>query len=405
MRLCSKSAWSPRLHTRMDYNCLTMSHPALPDPIFINRTPALQRLADNLLQEAIIAVDTESNSLYAYREQVCLIQFSTTRQDFLVDPLGLDDLSPLAPVFSHPRIQKVFHAAEYDLICLRRDFKFDFANLFDTMLAARILGQDAIGLGNLLEKEFGVVVDKRYQRANWGQRPLPPHLLSYAQLDTHYLIPLRHRMYADLKSRGLDSLAAEDFNRLINLDGRMPENKPDDCWRISGAGELHPQKASVLRELCRYRDQAAQALNRPLFKVIGDKTLLEIAARCPKTLSDLSTIPGMTSGQVFRHGKGILAAVERGLQAEPIYPPRNRRPSEDYLERLEALRNWRKTTARKLGVNSDVVLPRELLYAIAESNPLREQELLNLLSEVPWRYQHFGSQILDALRQSNLHPV
>lgn len=405
MRLSSKSAWTPRLHPRMDDNCHTMSYPALPDPIFISRAPALHRLADNLLQETIIAVDTESNSLYAYREQVCLIQFSTPQQDFLVDPLGLDDLSPLAPVFSHPKIQKVFHAAEYDLICLRRDFNFDFANLFDTMLAARILGQDAIGLGNLLEKEFDVVVDKRYQRANWGQRPLPPHLLSYAQLDTHYLIPLRHRMYAELKSRGLDSLAAEDFNRLTNLDGRMPENKPDDCWRISGAGDLHPKKAAVLRELCRYRDQVAQALNRPLFKVIGDKTLLEIADQCPQTFADLSTIPGMTPGQISRHGRGILAAVERGLQAEPIYPPRNRRPDEDYLERLEALRNWRKATARQLGVNSDVVLPREFLYAIAESNPQREQELFNLLSEVPWRYQHFGCQILDALRQLDAHPA
>lgn len=382
-----------------------MNRLALPDPIFISRAPALQRLADNLLHEAIIAVDTESNSLYAYQEQVCLIQFSTSHQDFLVDPLALDDLSPLAPVFSHPRIEKVFHAAEYDLICLRRDFNFEFVNLFDTMLAARILGRDAIGLGNLLEAEFGVVVDKRYQRANWGQRPLPSHLLSYARLDTHYLIPLRHRMYLELQSRGLLALAAEDFNRLTNLDGRMPENKPDDCWRISGAGDLHPQKAAVLRELCRYRDQAARSLNRPLFKVIGDKTLLEIAARSPHSLTDLSTIPGMTPGQMSRHGKGILAAVERGLRADPIYPPRSRRPDEAYLERLEALRNWRKITARKLGVNSDVVLPRELLHAIAESNPHREQELCNLLSEVPWRYEHFGNQILDTLKQTDMHPA
>lgn len=403
MLSCWRRSSPPSIRAEIGYNCLSMSLSGLPDPIFISRAPALQRLADTLLRESIIAVDTESNSLYAYQEQVCLIQFSTTRQDFLVDPIGLDDLSPLAPVFNHPHIQKVFHAAEYDLICLRRDYGFEFDNLFDTMLAARILGRDAIGLGNLLEKEFGVKVDKRYQRANWGQRPLQPHLLSYAQLDTHYLISLRHRMHSELQSRDLLPLAAEDFKRLTHLNGRVADVKPDDCWRISGASDLHPQKAAVLRELCRYRDQAARSVNRPLFKVIGDKTLLEIAAVCPENLASLSNLPGMTPGQVTRHGKGILTAVDQGLKAEPIYPPRGRRPNEDYLERLEALRNWRKSTARRMGVNSDVVLPRELLYAIAENNPHREQELFVLLSEVPWRFEHFGSQILDTLQNPQMH--
>jgi ribonuclease D len=138
-----------------------------------------------------VAVDTESNSLFAYREQVCLVQFSTTQADFLVDPLALADLTPLAPLFADPKIEKVFHAAEYDLLCLKRDFGFSFANLFDTMLAGRILGRKEIGLGAMLEAFYGVQADKRHQRANWGQRPLPAPLLEYATLDTHYLIPLR----------------------------------------------------------------------------------------------------------------------------------------------------------------------------------------------------------------------
>lgn len=370
----------------------------LADPILITRPGPLQRLVEELSREPIIAVDTESNSLYAYQERVCLIQFSIPKHDFLVDPLSLEDLSPLKKVFQAPQIEKVFHAAEYDLICLERDFSIRCSNLFDTMIAARILGWDAIGLGSILEAQFGVRVDKRYQRANWGQRPLPNHLLSYAQLDTHYLIPLRQHIYDALQEKGLWPLAMEDFNRMSLVDGRSNGNKAEDCWRVTGASDLLPQNAAVLKELCRYRDQVARSSNRPLFKVIGDKTLLDIAAQCPRNVEELARVDGMTEGQIIRHGKGLLAAVERGLEAEPLYPPRNPRPDERVLERLEALRIWRKNTARKLGVNSDVVLPRDLLYAVAVQNPCCYEDLENVLHQVPWRVEHFGGEILDTVR-------
>lgn len=375
-----------------------MSIADLPEPILITSAEALHRLANVLLHEPILAVDTESNSLHAYQEQVCLIQFSTRAHDFLVDPLSLDDLSPLGDVFAHPKIEKVFHAAEYDLICMKRDFDFEFTHLFDTMLAARILGREAIGLGSMLQSEFGVKVDKRYQRANWGVRPLPQHLLSYAQLDTHYLIALRARLHAELVKRGLWLLAEEDFFRMARVNGHLGEMRGEECWRISGANELSPQQAAVLKELCHYRDQAARTMNRPLFKVIGDKTLLQIAEVCPADAGSLASIPGMTQGQVERHGKAILAAVERGRKGAPVFPPRNRRPGDDFLERLEALRTWRKNTAQKMGVNSDVVLPRDLLYSIAESNPASEEDLAKALKDVPWRMEHFGVQILQTVR-------
>lgn len=375
-----------------------MSAQPLPDPILITRPAALQRLAGELAHESIIAVDTESNSLYAYQERVCLIQFSTRGKDTLVDPLSLDDLSALGPIFKSAQIEKVFHAAEYDLICMERDFGFQFSNLFDTMLAARILGWDAIGLGSILEAQFGERVDKRFQRANWGQRPLPNHLLSYARLDTHYLIPLRERMYTELQEKGLWPLAVEDFNRMSAADGHSNGNKTEDCWRVSGSSDLPAQNAAVLRELCRYRDQVARNIDRPLFKVIGDKTLLEIAAQCPASMDDLAQVDGMTEGQINRHGRGLLGAVERGLVAEPIYPPRSHRPDDRTLERLEALRIWRKTTARKLGVNSDVILPRDLLHAVAVQNPRCYEDLETVLYQVPWRVEHFGGEILDTVR-------
>jgi ribonuclease D len=372
----------------------------LPDPIFIARPAALERLARLLRREPVIAVDTESNSLYAYQEQVCLIQFSTPGYDYLVDPLALQDLSSLGPVFSDPRIEKVFHAAEYDLICLRRDFGFEFANIFDTMIAARILGREQVGLGAILEAEFGLTLDKRHQRANWGRRPVPPELMSYAQMDTHYLIPLRDRLRLELQEKSFWALASEDFQRVSMVNGRSVENKDDELWRINSARDLHPQNAAVLKELCRYRDQAARFTNRPRFKVMGEHTLLAIAASCPHDLDQLRDIPGMTAGQVERYGDDLLDAVQRGLSSPPVYPPHNRRPDEKFLARLEALRNWRKNTAQSMGVPSDVVLPRDLMLSLAELNPSDPGELREVLHAVPWRLEHFGRQILEIISSS-----
>src|SRR5262245_15126388 len=145
--------------------------PKLPPPQWVGTQDDLEAVLPALLAAPAIGVDTESNSLYAYHERVCLIQFSLPGRDYVVDPLNLDALAPLYPLFADPAQQKVFHAAEYDVLCLRRDYGFEFANLFDTMVAARILGQTQLGLAALLEKYFGVTMNKKYQRANWGQRP------------------------------------------------------------------------------------------------------------------------------------------------------------------------------------------------------------------------------------------
>src|SRR5690349_333581 len=175
----------------------------LRSPVMVSSSRALSELARRLQDETLIAVDTESNSLFAYREQFCLIQISTRTEDWVVDPLALHDLSPFAPLFADPNIEKVFHAAEYDLMCMKRDFGFTFANLFDTMLSARMLGRKVIGLGNMLEEFFGIQVDKRYQRADWSIRPIPMEQLRYAQQDTHYLPALHDILVTQLTEGAL----------------------------------------------------------------------------------------------------------------------------------------------------------------------------------------------------------
>ncbi|HUV26035.1 MAG TPA: HRDC domain-containing protein [Anaerolineales bacterium] len=374
-----------------------MEFKSLPKPVMITRVDALSQMVNQLASEAILAVDTESNSLYAYQERVCLIQFSTPQDDFLVDPLALDDLTPLEALFADDKIEKIFHAAEYDLISMKRDFQFRFENLFDTMIAARILGWEQIGLGSILKAEFDVELNKRYQRANWGKRPIPAEMMAYARLDTHYLIPLRFRLKSELMSQNRWPLAEEDFARLRYVNGRDPHDLPEPCWRVRGAYDLAPQQAAVLLELCRYRSQVAKSINRPVFKVISDQTLIAIAEICPRSKGALEKLPELSVNQYQRHGPDLLRAVETGLKAEPVYPPRSPRPDELYLARVEELRNWRKRTAKQAQVKSDVILPRDVLYEIAARDPNGQDELAEVMEQLPWRLEQYGDQILATL--------
>jgi ribonuclease D len=370
---------------------------SLEEPVWIDQPAGLTRLAGQLRQEPVIGVDTESNSLFAYQERVCLVQFSTDLDDYLVDPLALSDLSPLGPVFADPAIEKVFHAGEYDLICMKRDYGFDFINLFDTMLAARILGWAGLGLGTMLEQEFGVQADKRLQRANWARRPLSPAMMAYARMDTHYLIALRDILKEKLAQTGRLELAEEDFRRLTRVAAGTQNNGAGSCWRISGSQDLTPRQAAVLMELCNYREERARAIDQPPFRILPNQTLIELARLMPRKMGELNQVFGLSPKLIDRYGSGLLAAVERGIVGPPAYRPSSQRPSDEVLWRIEALRNWRKYTAREMGVESDVVMPREVLEVVAFRDPRTLEELGQLMSDFPWRLNHFGRQILGAL--------
>jgi ribonuclease D len=371
--------------------------------VFIQNENDLEVLGHKLQLSHRLGVDTESNSLYAYQERVCLIQFSTLDEDFLIDPFPIQNLGALGPIFSDPGIEKIFHAAEYDLLCLRRDFGFEISNLFDTMVVARILGRKEVGLGSLLEAEFGVKLEKRFQRANWGQRPLADQLLEYARMDTHFLIALREKLGAELERRELIALAEEDFRRLVTNNRNENGNNNgsthnQSCWRINGAYDLSPHQVTVLQELCLYREEVARQVDRPLFKVMNDQTLLAIASETPKNMEQLRKLPGMSSGQIRRHGHQLLRAVQRGLEATPIHRPKSRRSDPKISERLDGLQSWRKKAADQMGVPSDVVLPRDLMRQLAQENPLSLDDLGKIMGSVPWRMEHFGEQILRELK-------
>jgi len=377
------------------YNEPTMTLP-LPAPVWVDSSSALKRLADILSRQPRIAVDTEANSLHAYRERVCLIQFSTPETDYLVDPLALDDMTYLAPIFADPRIEKIFHAAEYDVIGLNRDFDFVFANIFDTMLAARTLGYAAIGLGSLLAEKFGLDVDKHNQKADWGQRPLTPGLIDYARLDTRYLLPLRELLEAELREKKRWELAHEDFTRCCYINGNSRRELGERWNRVTGQRELDARQQTVLNELCLMREKIAERLDRPVFKVLGDHILFETAKTLPQSLEDLKTV-GMSEKQFQRYGKTMLDTIQRGTVAPLVKPAVPTRLPNPVINRLHRLKSWRKEKAKELEVESDVILPRSYLQAIAEKNPRSVRALAQVLDEAPWRSNQFGPEILKAL--------
>jgi ribonuclease D len=374
-----------------------MNPPQLPPPKLIQDRPSLLSLTKTLRAQPRIAVDTESNSLYVYKEQVCLIQFSVPDTDYLVDPLALPDLDSLASIFANPKIEKIFHGAEYDVMCLKRDFGFSFTNLFDTRIASRTLGWKRNGLGYILETTFGVQLNKRYQRANWGSRPLSPDLLDYARLDTHYLIPLRDRLAEELYDAGRWQEAREACEFLAYASPHENGFDPEGYWHINHSHDLTPRQMAVLRAVYLFRDKQARHLDRPPFKVMGDKTLLAIAQSTPKDLETLSTLAGMTPGQVKRYGKGLLAAVKHGLQAPHPRKPRNKPMKADVQIRYEALHTWRKGVARLRKVESDIVLPREIMREIARTAPRDINTLQQIMSPLPWRFQNYGQEIMNIL--------
>ena len=377
-----------------------MNPPLLPAPLLIENRESLKAMSARLAREPLLAVDTESNSLYAYQEQVCLIQFSIPGFDYLVDPLAVRDLSSLAPLFSSPKIEKVLHGAEYDVMCLARDFKFQIVNLFDTRVASRTLGWERTGLSDLLAQVFSVNVDKRFQRANWGKRPLSSEMLDYARLDTHYLLKLRDHLHQLLRKNGSLEEAQELCQRMANPPLRENGFSSDGFWRIAHSRELSRRKAAILRELYLMRDRYARRQNRPPFKILGDRSLLAIAKKEPRTTEELHGLPGLTNNNIRRYGVEFLAAVEQGLKAPIPQKPRNRGLNEAARARYEALREWRKNAARKRKLESDLIMPRDLLVEIASRTPRDLAALRKIMDPLESRFQRYGEEILKIIHET-----
>lgn len=366
---------------------------------YVTSDTRLQRLVDTARQENLIALDTESNSLYAYQGRVCLIQLSTRQRDFIIDPFKIDDLSPLGEILRDPTIEKVFHAAEYDLICLKRDFDFDIVNLFDTMYAARMLRFKAFGLGDLLAHFFNVTVDKSHQRDDWGRRPLPIESLLYAQMDTHYLPELRDRLREQLVENDRMAEAQEVFRDVSQFEVKEKAFDPDGFWRLGRPHGLNRREMAFLRELYIERERLAQEADCPPYRIISNTAMINIAVEQPRNFRELSDVRGMGNQQVRLFGDALLTALERGYDNHVGDPPRPDRPDPVIAERYIALHAWRKSRAQDRNLESSLVLSKQTLWDIAHMMPTTRAELALIEGIGRWRLDAYGDELLELITQ------
>ncbi len=361
----------------------------------------LDALAQDLLAEKVLAFDTEADSFYHYFDKTCLVQVATRRHIYLIDPLALGgpaELSPLGPVFADPGIRKIFHAAEYDIFVLKRDCSFEFTHLFDTMVSAQLLGYPSVGLASLAERHFGVTLPKEQQRSDWSARPLIPKQLSYAAADVLYLIPLAEKLEKELREAKRLRWAREEFEALA--ERAWPDRKFDELGylRIKGARRLEPQGLSILRELYLMRDGRAREMDRPPFKVLGNRTLLEVAEQKPRKLDDLARIKGVTDLILRRLGRELMAAVRRGRKTEhgpiPKLPGSSRRRMDRAGERrVLALKKWRTARAEELCMDPGVLCPNSALEAIAWCAPRTRADLEGVPELKRWFVREFGGAV------------
>lgn len=384
----------------------------LPKPRYVDTEETLDAWVEHLSSAKVIAVDTESDSFYHYREKVCLIQMTALGQDAIIDPLALNGkLSALGPLFADPKRTKIFHDAVYDLVCLGRDFGFEFAGLFDTMLASRLVGCREFGLASLLQNSFGFEADKRLQRSNWARRPLSPEQLAYAQSDTHFLEALAEGLKDELKSKGRLHWAEEDFQRLPQVAACIParpsEPDPNGFWRIKGVKKLAAGSRGRAKALYMMRDRLARKLDRPAFKIFGDTVLMELAQRPPEDLLEVGPRPGLGRSGVERFGAQILNALRRAKPVNGGPPPGSgrRRRSGRFLDpkarlRYEALRQLRKRQAEALGLEPEVVLGNAALEEFARKPPSKAEDVKERRPEIGgWRETYFVDDIIAAVRQ------
>ena len=348
----------------------------------------LTELVKNIDVADRVALDTEADSLHSYREKLCLLQISVPAavsargyNDFIVDPLAGLDLEPLRQALEPREI--VLHGADYDLRMLQRGLNFTAHTIFDTLIAARLLGIREFSLAALVKRYFGLELPKGSQKANWAKRPLPARMAEYAINDVHYLLALAEKLETELDACERRDWLCQSCRRAIEQAAVARARKQDEFWRVRGSGLIHGRPAAVLRELWQWREREAEMADRPPFHILQNENLLNAAVSVASgSVPDYKHFSPRRR-QAFREAARLGLAVP-----ESDWPVLSRRfgtrPTAEMVRRTEELRQRRDKSAKELGMESSFIAPRGTLEAIAADHA-RAASLL-----VPWQRELLG---------------
>jgi ribonuclease D len=371
---------------------------------YIDTPDRLNAAVQRLRGFPLLGADTEAAGYHRYFDRLSLIQLSSREENVLIDPLALEDLSPLRELFADPAVETVFHDADYDLRILDRDLGFQVRGLFDTQIAAAFLGERSLGLGAIVERFLGVSLPKAYQRADWAERPLTEGMKDYAATDTAYLPALRDRLRDELEAVGRLAWAEEEFRRREEQTRWQESDDEREAFlRIKGARDLPPRGLAILRELHGWREGVARDRDQATFRVLGNQAMLEMSARPPRNTPALQAVTGVGEGLVRRYGNDVLAAVRRGLEVPesdlPRFPPARRWERDPDLEaRTEALKDVRNRAAERLKLDPGFLMSRAQLEEIARRQPHSREELQEVPDVRRWQVEALGDALLRGLR-------
>lgn len=372
------------------------------DYLFIENEKDLKTIAEAFEQADQIAVDLEADSMFHFKEKVCLIQMASDSLTVVIDPLKITDMSSLKPVFADPDIRKIFHGSDYDVRSLNRDYDIVVHNLFDTELASRFLGITETGLSSVLEKRFQVQLDKSFQKKDWSRRPLSREMIEYGAGDVSHLLALADILDAELKAKHRDDWVKEECDLLSRV--RCPQPSDDPLFlKIKGSGRLDRRSLAVLERLLHFRMTLAEKKDKPLFKVFGNITLMELSKRRPQTMGHLADDKMLSQRQIATFGQDILREIHAGMAIPdkdlPQYPRKKKLAMKPEVpRRIDRLKEWRDALALELCIDPPILLNKALMTELAVTNPATPDDLAAVPGLKNWQIREFGDQIIAILK-------
>ena len=378
-----------------------MPRTTTPTATYLDTDAAVGQWLASIRKSAILALDTEGASFHRFVDRIYLLQLSTRDDHAIIDPLPISAPAALGEIVEDPKIEIVFHDADYDLRLLRQDYGWQIRNVFDTRIAAQLLGLKAFGLAALLERSFGLKLDKKHQRADWSMRPLTADMLDYAAQDTMHLLGLRDILHDELQQKGRLEWAREEFLRLENI-GWGQEEPGQAFLKVKGARDLTRRELAIFKELFDWRDGAALKLDRATFRVVSNEVFFEAVKTAPTSKDALGRIKGMPRGILERAGDELLAAIERGQAVPEADLPRfpksarwDRDP--DFDQKVGALKSVRDEAAARLELDPGVLCSRDRMEQLARLLPAETSVIERIPEFRKWQIAEMGEGFVKAL--------